>query len=129
MKKIFLLLSLLYVFYSSAQTSNSESVTPTFDVKLDRMVSLASIEGKTFTNVIIELDAAEEYPLLNKGVKVTIKDVESGKKIYKKRFSRSYLYAFSDGTIQVGKGNAIIQVVLSKYKEEWLLRVRENGLY
>ena len=35
---------------------------------------------------------------------------KTGKKLYSKRFSKSYLYAFSDGTIQVGKGNALLNL-------------------
>lgn len=52
-------------------------------------------------------------------------------KTYSKRFSKSYLYAFSDGTIQVGKGNALTQITLFKSKEYsvWLMGIRKNGIY
>ena len=53
------------------------------------------------------------------------------KKLYNKRFPKSYLYAFSDGTIQVGKGNALTQLTLFKSKEfnVWLMEIRKNGIY
>lgn len=53
------------------------------------------------------------------------------KEYTKKRFSKSYLYAFSDGTIQVGKGNALTQLILYKSKEYdvWLLEIRKKGIY
>ena len=52
---------------------------------------------------------------------------KTGKKLYSKRFSKSYLYAFSDGTIQVGKGNALTQLTLFKSKEYsvWLMEIRK----
>lgn len=52
---------------------------------------------------------------------------KTGKKLYSKRFSKSYLYTFSDGTIQVGKGNALTQLTLFKSKEYsvWLMEIRK----
>jgi hypothetical protein len=87
------------------------------------------IEKKIYYNVTIELKAAEITDLFTEGVKVTVTD-ENGKKIYKKRFSKSYLYAFLSGTIQVGKGNAITQVALYRNKGgEWEAIIKEKGIY
>ena len=59
------------------------------------------------------------------------KDNNTGKKIYRKRFSKSYLYVFSDGTIEVGKGNALTQIILFKYKDGsgWGMILKERGIY
>lgn len=75
------------------------------------------------------MKAADISDLFTYGVKVTVTD-ENGKKIYKKRFSKSYLYVFPSKTIQVGKGNAIIQVGLYKNRDgEWEAIIREKGIY
>lgn len=132
MKKcvILLLLSCFFILINAQENkSESETAKPTLGVKLDRPVSFAKIENEVYYDVIVELDAADIDAFFNTGVKITIKDKVTKKKIYKKRFYNSYLYAFSNGTIQVGKGNALVQVVLQKNNDEWLLEVREKGLY
>lgn len=117
-------------------TANSESVKPTFDVKLERPVSVAVIDGTIYHDVLVEIDSRD--PLFGEsGVKVTVKDYHGGntksgkinKKLYKKRFSYAHVYAFSDGTIQVGKGDAVTYLVLYEVGGEWRLRMREGGLY
>lgn len=125
-KLLFIILSLCSTFIIYGQ---EESVIPTFGVELYREVKLADIEKKIYENVTIEINASEFIDWTT-GVKVTVKDVQR-KKIYKKRFKKSYLYAFSDGTIQIGKGNAITQLVLFKSKEnnEWFLSIRGKGIY
>lgn len=107
-----------------------ESAEPTFGVTLERECSDIAIENTIYHNVTIELKAADISDLFTYGVKVTVTD-ENGKKIYKKRFSKSYLYVFpTSKTIQVGKGNAIIQVGLYKNRDgEWEAIIREKGIY
>lgn len=109
--------------------NEGESVSPTYDIEFDRPVMRATIEGETYFNVIVEINAAEAGDILGSGVKITVKDEKTGKKIYKKRFHKSYLYAFSDGTIQIGKGNALTQLYLYKDNSVWLMAIREKGLY
>ena len=111
--------------------AQSESVNPTFGVELDREVALAIIEKETYKDVIVELKSADFGAWFVSGVKVIVKDAKSGKSIYKKRFSNSYLYAFSNGAIQVGKGNALTQLILSKSDEYdvWFMEIREKGIY
>lgn len=106
----------------------TEKVGPTLGVILDRPVLIAEIEGEIYNDALIELDAASYNSILDTGVKVVVKD-SKGNKLFNKRFSNSYLYAFSDGTIQVGVGYALCQVCLYKKDGVWLLRVREKGLY
>lgn len=121
----------LFLLSSIVAFAQTESAKPTFGVELDREVSLAKIEKEFYTDVIVELKSADIDDLFVEGVKVTVKDAKTGEKIYKKRFSRSYLYAFSNGTIEVGKGNALTQLILYKFEERdtWFLEIREKGIY
>lgn len=132
MKKFFLMILLVCVSVCSiAQDyTKSESAKPTFGVTLERECSDIVIEKSIYHNVTIELKAADISDLFTDGVKVTVTD-ENGKKIYKKRFSKSYLYVFpTSKTIQVGKGNAIIQVGLYKNRGgEWEAIIMEKGIY
>lgn len=125
--RILLILLLFILPIVSHASEEKESVGPTFNVKLERPVSRALIEGEPYFNVSVELDASS--PSFCPSVKVTVKDEKTGKKIYKKRFSNSYLYAFSDGTIQIGKGKAITQLILTKVYDNWLVEIREKGIY
>ena len=125
------IITFLFFLCTMMTFAQSESVKPTFGVELDREVALAIIEKETFEDVVVELKSADLGDFFVDGVKIIVKDAKTGKKIYKKRFSKSYLYAFSDGTIQVGKGNALIQLILYKSKEYdvWLLEIRKKGIY
>lgn len=129
MKKV--IITILFFLCSIMIFAQSESVKPTFGVELDREVALAIIEKETYKDVVVDLKSAELGDLFVEGVKITVRDAKTGKRIYKKRFSKSYLYAFSDGTIQVGKGNALTQLILYKSKEYniWLLEIRKKGIY
>lgn len=125
------IITFLFLFCSIVTFAQNESVKPTFGVELDREVALAMIEKETFKDVVVELKSADFGDLFVDGVKITVKDAKTGERIYKKRFSKSYLYAFSDGTIEVGKGNALTQLILYKSKEYdvWLLVIRKKGIY
>lgn len=70
-----------------------ESVKPSYGVKTERPVAIALINDKRYYDVTVELSSAEITDMFVEGVKVTVRD-ENGKKIYKKRFSKSRLYAF-----------------------------------
>ena len=107
-----------------------ESVKPSYGVKTERPVAIALINGKKYYDVTVELSSAEITDMFVEGVKVTVRD-ENGKKIYKKRFSKSRLYAFSDGTIQIGKGNAVTNMNLYKDSDtrKWYMELREKGIY
>ena len=109
-----------------------EKALPTYGIKLDRPIYEAEIEGSIYHNVIVVLEvddwATGQSFSYYDGVKIKIKD--SGEnKIYEKRFNKSYLYGFSDGTLQVGKGMALCQAILFKKDDVWHLKVREMGLY
>ena len=125
------IITFLFFLCSIMTFAQSESAKPTFGVELDREVAIAIIEKETYKDVVVELKSADLGDLFVDGVKITVKDAKTGKRICKKRFSKSYLYAFSDGTIQVGKGNALTQLILYKSKEYdvWLLEIRKKGIY
>ena len=129
MKRSVLIFTLL--FSAIMLFAQTESANPTFGVTLEREVAFAIIEKEHYYDVVVELKAAQLTDMFVEGVKVTVKDAKTGKKIYKKRFSKSYLYAFSEGTIQVGKGNALTQLILSKSTEsgEWIMQIKEKGIY
>jgi len=131
MKKLFAVM-LLACFCTCAfaqDNSKNERVSPTFGVKIERECYFVSLEKDGYNNVTVELDAAELGDLFKEGVKVTVRD-KDGKKIYKKRFSKSYLYAFSSGLIQVGKGDALTQVTIYKSTSgDWIAVIKEKGIY
>jgi hypothetical protein len=128
-KTLVLFLSLL-LLPIIAFADDTESARPTFGVKIERNVDIAIIEGETYLNVVVEFNAAAIDDIFKEGVKITVKD-SNGKKIYKKRFSNSYLYGFSSGAIQVGKGNVLTQVILCKSSStgKWCMELREKGIY
>ena len=125
------IITFLFFLCSIMTFAQSESAKPTFGVELDREVAIAIIEKETYKDVVVELKSADLGDVFVDGVKITVKDAKTGKRIYKKRFSKSYHYAFADGTIQVGKGNALTQLILYKSKEYdvWLLEIRKKGIY
>lgn len=107
-----------------------ETAYPTYDVETERPAAIALINGKTYYDVTVELSAAGRWDWFVDGVKVIVRD-ENGKKIYKRRFWKSYFYAFSDGTIKIANGNAVTNMVLYKDKDtmEWHMELREKGLF
>ena len=128
-KKILLLIAFILCTLSIW----SESIKPIYGIKIERETSTSIIEqtehfDKTF---IVEIDAADVVDF-KAGVKVTVKDKKNNKKIYKKRFPKSYLYYDSKWDVYiVGKGDALTQVILVRSKDgkEWILEIREKGIY
>jgi len=117
----------IFAFSTISAFAQSESVKPTLGVTIEREVSFATINNKDYSYIIVELKAAE-LSYFAEGVRVIVRD-SSGKRIYRKRFPKSYLYAFSDGTIQIGKGNALTQLSLYKSNGRWLMNLKEKGIY
>lgn len=132
MKGIFTILILACFFISAAAKDGKqteETVSPTFGVTVERECSVIVIEKEVYHNATIELKAAELGDLFVEGVKVTVWD-ENGNKIYKKRFSKSFLYAYSDGSIYIARGNALTQVQVHKDSSgEWRAKIRAKGIY
>ena len=129
MKKVFVVFLFIFSTVSTFAQSEGESVKPIGGITLYRNVSLAAIEKEKY--LIVKFKAAELGDYFTNGVKVVVVDNNTGKKIYRKRFSKSYLYVFSDGTIEVGKGNALTQIILFKYKDGsgWGMILKERGIY
>ena len=130
MKKVFVVFLFIFSTVSTFAQSEGESVKPIGGITLYRNVSLAAIEQNNYLDVIVKFKAAELGDYFTNGVKVVVVDNNTGKKIYRKRFSKSYLYVFSDGTIEVGKGNALTQIILL-YKDGsgWGMILKERGIY
>ena len=107
-----------------------ESAKPSFGIDMDRPVYAASINGRTYYDVVVIINAASLGDPWVSGVKVTVKD-KNGKKIFKKRFSNSYLYGFSDGTIYIGKGNVLtnLKIYRNSLIGKWCMEMRENGIF
>lgn len=131
MKKLYLIY--LFLCCTISSIAQDETARPTYGVDIEREVEYAIIEKNSYHNVIVKLEAADITSLLS-GVKITVKDRITGKKIFKRRFYKSYLYGFSDGTLQVGKGNVLVQLVITKsdkYKHLniWDMVLKEKGIY
>ena len=131
MKKIIITFLLFLCAMMSFAQDDGISISPTFGVELDREVDYAIIEGELYENVVVEIKAADLRDMFERGVRVIVKDAKTGKRIYKKRFSKSYLYAYHNAMgFMVGKGNAITQVFIGrKDNGEWLMIIREKGVY
>lgn len=76
-KVVFIMLLAISCLFASAQ---NEKVGPTYGVALDRIVSLAFIEDTIYRNVIVELKAARLGDLFDEGVRIVVRDAETGKK-------------------------------------------------
>ena len=127
------IITFLFFLCSIVTFAQSETVSPTFGVELDRELVYANIEGEDYQNVVVEIKAADLGDIFERGVRVIVKDAKTGKRIYKKRFSKSYLYADPVGRgFLVGKGNAITQVFIGRSlsdNREWVMTIREKGIY
>ena len=75
------IITFLFLLCSIVTFAQSESAKPTFGVELDREVALAVIEKETFKDVIVELKSADLGDLFVDGVKITVKDAKTGKRI------------------------------------------------
>lgn len=117
---------LLISFSSLFCCAENETAKPSFGVVVEREVSQAQIEGKMYFNVLVELKSSN-FP--GSGVKVTVASAKTGVKIYKKRYASSYLYGFSDKSLQVGKGNILTQLIIYKTDSGWMMKLREKGIY
>lgn len=127
MKKLFIAFVLLLC--SNILYSQSETAKPIHGVKIEREIDYARIEKKFYQDVTVELKAADIYDIVD-GVKVTVWERSTGKKIYQKRFSAAYLYGFSDKSIEVGKGNILTQIIIQQSRSgDWEMTLKEKGIY
>ena len=132
MKKILFCTFFLLVtmcLYAQENKKDPESAKPTFGVTVNRVVDAAKINGKYYYNVAVEFKASDIMDW-SEGVKIKVKHRYTDKKLYKKRFSNSYLYVYSDKSIQVGKGNATTEVICQKDSYgDWIIEIEEDGIY
>lgn len=146
MKRIIFSLAMAFCsLMAGAQSTEKEIAYPSHGVTLSRRVSHAMIDEQFHKDVdyTVELKAAEAGGDKNfwrdgdvlpplQGVKVTVKDNKTGKKIYKKRFSQAYLYVFPSAGVHVGKGNRGVNVVnylcIENSPVGWIVTIDENGI-
>ena len=123
------LFSIISFANPQADDDDPEISAPSYGIEFDRKVAWAIIEGKEYENVIVDIKVADIGDVLT-GVRVVVKDVDTDKIIYKKRFSRSYLYGFSGGRIAIGRGNILTQMRLYRNEEtgSWVMELRKKGL-
>lgn len=129
MKRIILfMLVILSIIPGYAQDDDKEKSRPSFDTEIVRRCSFLNIEGKSYSDVVVTLKSISPYNNNNLTdkykVKVKVTD-ENGKKIYKKTFSNSYLYIFSNGQIQVGKPK-FNQILIQKALTSWFGEINEK---
>ena len=132
MKGIFAILILACFFISAAAKDGKqteETASPTFGVTVERECGVVVIEKEVYHPSTLAATAAEHGHMFGDRVKVTVWD-KNGNKIYKKRFSKSFLYAYSDGSIYIARGNALTQVQVRKSSSgEWEAKIRAKGIY
>ena len=109
--------------------ARGENAKPLHGITLYREVSEATINKTRYAEVTVKIKAADIAPLSAKGVKVVVTDDATGKKVYRKRFLRSRLWAFSDGDIEIGDGNALTHAIICKEGGRWTMRLKEKGIY
>lgn len=132
MKKIFLLILIIFSCGFSVIAQEKETAKPMFDTEIVRKVPLLDLEGNIYNDVVMTFKAKspERSLYLNYIVKVTIKDI-NGNLIWKKTLKNVYLYVFSDGQIQVGKPNFDQIIVYSKTddKKAFAIVREKEGVY
>ena len=113
MKKIAILITVLFAFCITCWSQDMETTKPLEDTEIARRVAVVDIEGKVYDNMVITMKSVSVDMLSgNPKVKVTVTN-EDGKKIYKRTFKNSNLYMFSDGQVQVGQPK-FSQLVITK---------------
>ncbi len=117
MKRLLIVLFLMtsFVMVGYGQVTNStevESVKPVRNTVVERKVTSIDIDGVTYSNVTVSVQAINHRHYNHHKVKIAIKDV-MGKKLWGKTLKDVYLYVFTDGQVQVGQGT-FIQLLIEK---------------
>ena len=101
MNTVFVVFLFIFSTVSTFAQSEGESVKPIGGITLYRNVSLAAIEQNNYLDVIVKFKAAELGDYFTNSVK------------------------------EVGKGNALTQIILFKYKDGrgWGMILKERGIY
>lgn len=96
----------------TATTPEVQSVKPVRNAMVERKVVAIDVDGVTYENVNVSMQAVNHRYYNRNKVKIVIRDV-MGKKLWSKTFSDVFLYVFSDGQVQVGQGT-FIQLLIEK---------------
>lgn len=105
-----------------------ESVEPLKNGEVTRDVTIMDIEGKNYYNVKVTLKSMSPDNIINYSNRVNVTVVnENGFPVWRKTIKDAYLYVFSNGQVQVGKGK-IDQIIISKsgYNDSYIGKVREK---
>jgi len=128
MKKVFFILMMFMATINlSAQ---EETMKPQWGLEIERVCETANIDGEWYENVIVTLKSADLGNIFTEGVKVTVRDGYTKKKIYSKRFSKGFLYYSTlYNYFMVGRGNALEYAYLTKKDDDWIFKLMEKGIY
>ena len=135
-KLLFLYLLALCALGARAQTDKEdrESSSPSYNTEIVRRCNLIDIEGAKYTNVVVTLKSGKNFWTSTSYdpkyyVKVVVKDIIEGKRIYKKTFKNCYLYLFSNGQIQVARqkfNKVVIKPEKMLDEKLWYGKIREK---
>lgn len=121
MKKF--IVTLLLSCCSVASLAQSENLQPARGITIEKEALVAVVEDRVCFGIAVELKSAST------GVKITARDADTGRKIYRKRYPKSSLYLFSDGSVQVKRdADALTQLVCYKSDDEWRMVLCEKGI-
>ncbi|MBO4282314.1 MAG: hypothetical protein J5873_03880 [Bacteroidales bacterium] len=111
---------------------SNETVSPTYDIRMERIVAAVRIEDQVYQNTALEIEVekSDKYAKQYKGITLTVRDTATGKKIFRKHFSKSYLYGFADKTLHIGVDNTLLQMLVAKTADgQWVAEIRKEGIY
>jgi hypothetical protein len=124
------ILLILLIFNFTTSLFSQETTKPLTDTQIERCVLIMDIDGKVYEYVNVTLKSmSPNYFSDRYRVKVTIVDIE-GNTVWRKTLKNVFLYVFSDGQIQVGKGNFNRILIKKHYSGADIGTIREKeGVY
>ncbi|MCH5306643.1 MAG: hypothetical protein J1E37_01080 [Prevotella sp.] len=134
MKKLLLIMMVCLITHTiyAQEDSKIEKVRPITNVEVSRKVVVMSIEDKSYSDVVVNIQALAYNPWLENPFRVKVVVTDSiGKIIYKRKFKNTCLYILRNGQIQVGKPNFNKMVLLSPIAGESLYGIikEKEGVY
>lgn len=126
MKKLFLLI--ISLISLNVISLAQESVEPMINGEVVRKVSVLDIEGKEYYNVEVTLKSVSPDNIINFDNRVNVTVVnDKGYTVWRRAIKDAYLYVFSNGQVQVGKGK-LDQIIISKspHSDLYIGKIREK---
>ena len=114
-----------------SQEEEKETTSPSYKTEISRNVSSLDVEGLVYKNVTVSLKSNNSGYYVGETPKVKVKIVNvDGRLIWKKTLKNSYLYVFSDGTVQVGQPKLFRIIINKDYSGNYIGKIREyEGIY